>query len=77
MGKSIKTVQPESRPATDTSGRNSDSGNPDRPSQAEPAQEGAFRNAGTEAGIQEETADSFESGEEDIKVETGNSEKII
>jgi hypothetical protein len=76
MGKSIKTEQPEGRPATDPSGRNSDSGNPDRPSQPEPAQEGEFRNAGTEADDKEETDDGFESGQEDIKAETGNSEKL-
>jgi hypothetical protein len=76
MGKSIKTEQPASRPATDPSGRNSDSGNPDRPSQPEPAQEGEFRNAGTESGNKETTEDGFESGQEDLKVETGNPEKL-
>ena len=76
MGKSKKTEQPESRPATDPSGRNSDSGNPDRPSQPEPAQEGEFRNAGTRAGLEEEADNSFDSRQEDIIVETGNSEKL-
>jgi hypothetical protein len=75
MGKSKKTEQPESRPATDPSGRNSDSGNPERPSQQEPAQEGEFRNAGTEAGNNEKTEDGFEPGQEDLMVETGISEK--